>query len=449
VRKEKIVENISSPSYFTLKELSQMVKEVVENYYFSAPLWVVAEIAEIRLNYNTGHCYLELVEKEGDNVVARMKGTIWSSIYSLISSSFREITGKDLEQGMKVLFLARLRFHTVYGLSLDIKEIDPAYSLGEMMRKRREILERLEKEGLLTLNRSLPFPLLPQRIAVISSPTAAGWGDFISHLQDNPYGFSFFCQLFPTLMQGEDTEISLFSSLEKVKKEQDDFDMVVIIRGGGSSVDLSCFDSYLLGKMIATFPLPVVVGIGHERDDTVLDYVAHTSLKTPTAVAEFLINQMRAVEEEIEGEMAKLREITEDFIDREKQVLTTLAEEWFRKVGNILLSARKELSSCREKLLIRSQKILGQRGEDQRFYGRQLRVLIEKRISKENEKLERIEQAIKLLNPENVLCRGYSITYREGRVVRSFRELQEGENISTYLRDGGIKSKVEETYGRE
>lgn len=443
------MENISPPSYFSLKELSQMIKEVVENYYFSAPLWVVAEIAEIRLNTNTGHCYLELVEKEDDNVVARMKGTIWSSNYPLISSSFREVTGKDLEQGMKILFLARLRFHNVYGLSLDIKEIDPSYSLGEMMRKRREILERLEKEGLLTLNRSLPFPLLPQRIAVISSPTAAGWGDFISHLQDNPYGFSFFCQLFPTLMQGEDTEISLFSSLEKVRKEQDFFDVVIIIRGGGSSVDLSCFDSYLLGKMVATFPLPVVVGIGHERDDTVLDYVAHRSLKTPTAVAEFFINQMKAVEEEIEEKMAELREIIDNFIDREKQLLTVLADKWFRKVGDVLLLTRKELSSCREKLLIRSQKILGQIGENQRVYGRQLRTLIGERISKENEKLERAEQAIRLLNPDNVLCRGYSITCREGRIARSFKELQEGENISTYLRDGWVKSKVEEAYGRK
>lgn len=443
------MENISQPSYLTLKELNQILKDVVENCYFSAPLWVVAEIAEIRLNSTTGHCYLELVEKEDDRVVARMKGIIWSSNYPLVVSSFLEATGKNLERGMKVLFLTRLRFHPVHGLSLDIKEVDPSYSLGEMMRKRREILECLEKEGFLTLNRSLPFPLFPQRIAIISSPTAAGWEDFISHLQNNVYGFTFSCQLFPTLMQGEEAENSLFSSLEEIKREQNYFDIVVIIRGGGSSVDLSCFDSYLLGKAVATFPLPVVVGIGHERDDTVLDYVAHTSLKTPTAVAEFLINQMKMVEEEIEEEMAELKEIIENFIEKERRVLTVLVDQWTRRVGDLLLSLGKELSFCRERLLVHSQRILGEIGENQRAYERQLKNLVEERVSKEWEALKRAEQAIRLLNPENVLRRGYSVTYREGKVVKSFRDLQEGENISTRLMDGWIKSKVEETYGRE
>jgi len=441
------VENISQSSYLTLKELTQILKDVVEDYYFSAPLRIVAEIAEIRLN-STGHCYLELVEKEDDHVVARMKGIIWSSNYLLVASSFLEVTGKNLERGMKILFLARLRFHPVHGLSLDIKEIDPSYSLGEMIRKRKEILERLEKEGFLTLNRSLSFPLFPQRIAVISSPTAAGWGDFISHLQNNPHGFSFFCKLFPTLMQGEEVENSLFSSLEEIRKEQNYFDVVVIIRGGGSIVDLSCFDSYLLGKAVATFPLPVVVGIGHERDDTVLDYVAHTSLKTPTAVAEFFVNQMKTVEEEIEEEMTELKEMVGSFIEKEKRVLTILVDQWTRRVRDLLLLSSKELSFCRERLLIRSQKILGEIGENQRVCERQLKNLVEERVSKERETLKRAEEAIRLLNPENVLRRGYSVTYREGKVVKSFRDLQEGEDISTCLGDGWIKSKVEETYGR-
>lgn len=237
--------------------------------------------------------------------------------------------------------------------------------------------------------------------------------------------------------------------MEEIKREQNYFDIVVIIRGGGSSVDLSCFDSYLLGKAVATFPLPVVVGIGHERDDTVLDYVAHTSLKTPTAVAEFLINQMKMVEEEIEEEMAELKEIIENFIEKERRVLTVLVDQWTRRVGDLLLSSGKELSFCRERLLVHSQRILGEIGENQRAYERQLKNLVEERVSKEWEALKRAEQAIRLLNPENVLRRGYSVTYREGKVVKSFRDLQEGENISTRLMDGWIKSKVEETYGRE
>ncbi|HQE24781.1 MAG TPA: exodeoxyribonuclease VII large subunit [Candidatus Atribacteria bacterium] len=443
------MEGLSYPSYLTLKELAQGLKDVIEDYYFSAPLWVVAEIAEIRLNSHTGHCYLELVEKEDDQVLARMKGIIWASNYSSVSSFFQEVTGRNLERGMKVLFLARLRFHLVHGLSLDIKEIDPSYSLGEMMRKKREILERLEREGLLALNRSLPFPLFPQRVAVISSPTAAGWEDFVDHLQNNSHGFSFFCKLFPTLMQGDKVESSLLSSLEEIKEEQDSFDVVVIIRGGGSNVDLSCFDSYLLGKTVAAFSLPVLVGIGHERDDTVLDYVAHTSLKTPTAVAEFLVDWMRKVEEEIDEEMKRLKEAVRNSEEREKYVLATLAERWAERVRALLLSSKEELSLCRERLLVHSQRILGKIGEEQRAYWRQVQNLVEKKISREREMLERTEQAIRFLSPENVLRRGYSITYREGTVVKSFKDLQEEDIVSTRLRDGWIKSKVEEAYGRK
>ncbi|HOQ67419.1 MAG TPA: exodeoxyribonuclease VII large subunit [Candidatus Atribacteria bacterium] len=443
------MEGLSYPSYLTLKELAQGLKDVIEDYYFSAPLWVVAEIAEIRLNSHTGHCYLELVEKEDDQVLARMKGIIWASNYSSVSSFFQEVTGRNLERGMKVLFLARLRFHLVHGLSLDIKEIDPSYSLGEMMRKKREILERLEREGLLALNRSLPFPLFPQRVAVISSPTAAGWEDFVDHLQNNSHGFSFFCKLFPTLMQGDKVESSLLSSLEEIKEEQDSFDVVVIIRGGGSNVDLSCFDSYLLGKTVAAFSLPVLVGIGHERDDTVLDYVAHTSLKTPTAVAEFLVDWMRKVEEEIDEEMKRLKEAVRNSEEREKYVLATLAERWAERVRALLLSSKEELSLCRERLLVHSQRILGKIGEEQRAYWRQVQNLVEKKISREREMLERAEQAIRFLSPENVLRRGYSITYREGTVVKSFKDLQEEDIVSTRLRDGWIKSKVEEAYGRK
>ena len=443
------MEGLSYPSYLTLKELAQGLKDVIEDYYFSAPLWVVAEIAEIRLNSHTGHCYLELVEKEDDQVLARMKGIIWASNYSSVSSFFQEVTGRNLERGMKVLFLARLRFHLVHGLSLDIKEIDPSYSLGEMMRKKREILERLEREGLLALNRSLPFPLFPQRVAVISSPTAAGWEDFVNHLQNNSHGFSFFCKLFPTLMQGDKVESSLLSSLEEIKEEQDSFDVVVIIRGGGSNVDLSCFDSYLLGKTVAAFSLPVLVGIGHERDDTVLDYVAHTSLKTPTAVAEFLVDWMRKVEEEIDEEMKRLKEAVRNSEEREKYVLATLAERWAERVRALLLSSKEELSLCRERLLVHSQRILGKIGEEQRGYWRQVQNLVEKKISREREMLERAEQAIRFLSPENILRRGYSITYREDTVVKSFKDLQEEDIVSTRLRDGWIKSKVEEAYGRK
>ena len=242
---------------------------------------------------------LELVEKDDNKVIAQVKANIWAYEYRKLSLKFQAATNESLRPGMKVLLLVAVTFHEVYGLSLNVRDIDPAYTMGEMALKKRKVIERLTKEGLVKLNKSLSLPVVPQRIAVISSPTAAGYGDFFGQLDNNPYGYKFVHTLFPALMQGSGAEQSIISALRKVSQKIDLFDVLVIIRGGGSVIDLNCFDSYDLASEVARSPLPVITGIGHEKDDTVVDITAHTKMKTPTAVAEFLISGLRSFEENI------------------------------------------------------------------------------------------------------------------------------------------------------
>lgn len=250
------------------------------------------ELSDVRSN-TTGHCYLEFVQKDprSNNLVAKARGMIWSNIYRLLKPYFEETTGQLFASGIKVLVKVTVQFHELYGYSLTVLDIDPAYTLGDMARRRREILMQLEEEGVLTLNKELEMPVLPQRIAVISSATAAGYGDFCHQLQHNSGGFFFYTELFPALMQGNQVEESVLAALDRINDRVNEFDVVVIIRGGGATSDLSGFDTYLLAAACAQFPLPVITGIGHERDDTVLDSVAHTRVKTPTAAAELLIHR--------------------------------------------------------------------------------------------------------------------------------------------------------------
>src|SRR5208283_1477158 len=286
-----------SKSTYSLYELNNIIKSVISDA-FAGTFWVIAEIAECKCNQR-GHCYLELVEKEADKTIAQIRATIWAYDYRKLSHKFQMATSESFKQGMKILLLAGIAFHEVYGLSLNIRDIDPTYTMGEMARRKAEVIERLKQEGLMDLNKGFSLPLVPQRIAVISSPTAAGYGDFFDQLDRNLYGYTFDHVLFPALMQGQEAEESIISALTKIREQKHRFDVVVLVRGGGSAIDLNCFDSYAIAAHIARCPLPVITGIGHEKDASVADMVAHTRMKTPTAVAEFLISGIRSFEERI------------------------------------------------------------------------------------------------------------------------------------------------------
>ncbi|HYQ48581.1 MAG TPA: exodeoxyribonuclease VII large subunit, partial [Thermodesulfovibrionales bacterium] len=402
----------------SLSQLNGLIKTAITDT-LPDMYWVTAEIAEIKLNQR-GHCYLELVEKEDQTTIAQIKATIWAYEYRSISSKFQKATNEPLSRGMKILLLAAVTYHEVYGLSLNIRNIDPAYTIGEMARKKKEVIERLRKEGIIDRNKLRELPLVPQRIAVISSPIAAGYGDFSSHLDANCYGYRFVHILFPALMQGNEAEISIIRALDGIRKRRSDFDLAVIIRGGGSSVDLSCFDSYELSSAVAAFPLPVVSGIGHEKDDTVVDIVSHTRMKTPTAVAEFIISGMRAFEEIVLGIETRIVNRAEEMLKDEKHRLSSLAQQ--------LSLVPYRLKSVHLNRLLLLQK-------DMKGHVRQL-------FHAQKNRLENMQQAVRHLDPAQVLRRGYSITRHKGKVVKDASTLKSGVMIETTLHKGTVASIV-------
>lgn len=405
---------------FSLYELNTLIKAAL-GQSFPDVFWVTAEIADSKRNQK-GHCYLELVEKDDDRTIAQMKATIWSYEYRKLSLKFENVTNESLKMGMKVLLLVSVTFHEVYGLSLTVKDLDPSYTLGEMARRKKEVIDRLRKEGIIDMNKRLPLPAVPQRIAVISSPTAAGYGDFFNQLDKNPYGYTFIHILFPAVMQGHEAETSIISSLNEIKMKRHHFDVVVIIRGGGSTIDLNCFDGYPLASHVAGFPLPVLTGIGHERDDTVADIVAHTKMKTPTAVAEFLISGMKSFEETIIDAGKKVLASTERLLKDENFRLHTVS----RRMA--LIPLRLASSHSRRVLILH----------------RDLENRIRQLMGKEDSRFTIMEQAIKHLDPANILRRGYSITRHRGNVIKDASSLKKWAVIETMLHKGNVTSIVQQ-----
>ena len=369
-----------------------------------------------------GHCYLELVEKEDTKTTAQIKATIWAYEYRKLGNKFEKTAQEPLKAGMKVLLMVEVTFHEVYGLSLNIRDIDPAYTMGEMARKKKEVIDRLRKEGVMEFNKSLPLPLVPQRAAVISSPTAAGYGDFFTQLDNNLYGYKFTHMLFPAMMQGQEAESSIISALDQIRKKKGLFDVVVIIRGGGSVIDLNCFDGYELASQTARFPLPVITGIGHEKDDTVVDMVAHTKLKTPTAVAEFLISGLRSYEENVMNVLDRVRKQAERLMKDERHTFDSLMKSVSYISLRIAAAHKNKLAAVRSDLESRA-----------------LRLLV-----KGEHRTSAMQQALKHLDPANVLKRGYSITRHKGKVLKSAAALKKWAVIETQLSNGDVTSIVQD-----
>jgi exodeoxyribonuclease VII large subunit len=426
---------------FTLSELNAVIKETLERA-FPETLWVVAEISEIRCNVK-GHCYLELAEREDEETIAQIRANIWARTFRSISSRFERATGESLKQGMKVLLQVNVTFHEIYGLSLNIKDIDPTYSLGEMARKKREVIERLTKEGLINLNKQIPLPLVPQRIAVISSSTAAGYGDFINHLDDNPYGYKIFHTLHQSLMQGQDAGSSIISALREVNRNRKRYDAVVIVRGGGSQIDLSCFDAYSLAAEVAKFPLPVITGIGHERDDTVVDIVAHTKLKTPTAVAEFLISTMTSFEERVIEAQTILIHRVKELIGNEDHRLQYLAQHCKHSVKDRFAGETKRIEIGLHKLIHGTTQIVDSHYNSLKLDMSRIVGGLNIFFQQQENRITHCGQAVRLLDPASILKRGYSITYLNEKAVRDGADVREGDIIRTRIYKGSIQSKVE------
>lgn len=404
----------------SLTELQQIIRD---SLYMALPdfYWVTAEISELKENY-AGHCYLELIEKEpGEkNIKARLRAVIWSNKYRFLSAFFRDASGETLKEGMKVLIRIKIDYHELYGLTLVISDIDPAYTLGDMAMKRQLIIRRLEEEGVISMNRELEFPLLPQRIAVISSESAAGYRDFIKHLKGNSYNYVYYTALFEAVMQGVETEKSVISALDRIADHRELFDAVAIIRGGGSQSDLSWFDNYNIAFHVTQFPMPVITGIGHDKDLSVTDLVAFNALKTPTAVADFLIGKSADAETGLNNLIMRINDLTRSEMEENRRQIESLRLRMISSAG---------LASSGKKMIIerlRSDLIKGTFN-------------LMKNI---NAGISGMENTLGILDPENVLRRGYSITTLNGTLIKSITEVGSDDIIETRLNDGKLNSKV-------
>ena len=429
----------------SLVELNQRIRMTLEQA-FPDTYWVRAEMSDVRENGASGHCYLEFIEKDprSGQLLAKVRGAIWAKTFRLLKPYFEMETGQRFVSGLKVLVRVTVDFHELYGLSLTVVDIDPAYTLGDMARKRLEIIRQLQEEGVFELNKELPLPLLPRRIALISSPTAAGYEDFMNQLTHNRAGYPFYVKLFPALMQGERTEESVIAALDRIYAHQELFDVVALLRGGGATSDLNSFDSYLLAANCAQFPLPILTGIGHERDDTVVDLVAHTRLKTPTAVAEFLIARMDQAAQTVEELQQTMTQSASVRLLQEKQRLQSYATRFPALVGQRMERNRTLLHQLGAKLPTMAQGFVERKRAMVDRLVMQLRNATTTHLAEKQRFLQLQEQFVRMASPDYILRRGYSLTLREGKIIKRAEELQAGDELTTRFMDGEVKSIIKE-----
>ena len=381
---------------YSLSELCEWIQDVVGND-MPDRYWVRAEIASMSVR---GHCYMELVEKSENGILAaKMRATCWNNVYALLSAYFTQETGQSLHVGLQVLLEVSVEYHAVYGLSLNVWNIDPTYTLGDLAKQRQATIRQLTEDGVMELQRALVVPTLPRRVAVISSADAAGYGDFCDQLKHNRYGFEFFVQVYPAVVQGDKAPKSIVDALSAIAEQEEEWDVVVIIRGGGASTDLSCFDDYILASHCAQFPLPIVAGIGHTRDVSVVDMVVHTSVKTPTAAAEWLVQHVALQVERLAELDIRIHRATQGVVNRERNRLVGYQQRMISAVYQALAREKNRLS----------------------LWGK----------------------TIDLHSPERIFKMGYSLTTVNGKVVRTAQEVMKGDVLETHTHNGVIQSVVQ------
>ena len=443
----------------TLYELNALVRETLA-LQMPDEYWVEAELSEAR--EVRGHCYMELIQKDdrSNTPVAKASAKCWASTWQLVKPHFMRVTGQQVHAGMKVLLKVYAQFHESYGFSWIVTDIDPTYTLGDMARKRLEIIRQLKEEGVFELQKELRLPMFCQRIAVISSANAAGYGDFVNQLESNEYGFRFHTQLFPAIMQGEGVEQSVIAALEKIFRtplqlprggEQEAsprgglegvFDCVVIIRGGGATSDLSGFDTLALAEHVANFPIPIITGIGHERDESVLDMVSHTRVKTPTAAAAFLISHLKGVLDAIEDAEQSIVLKVRQQMEMEKIRLLHLSQQ----IPSLYSMVKSRQETRLDRLQSSLQLSVSRRLQDERhrldILSHNLPPIAERKLLQEHHRLDLLREKLEALNPELLLRRGYSITLSAGKIVKDASLLHPGDLIETRLQKGTVHSVV-------
>lgn len=425
----------------TLYELNSLVKETIE-LTFTQQFWVEAELADA--TERRGHLYLDLVQKDEHSAtpIARASARCWASVWASVRPRFERTTRQRLTAGMKVLLRVYPQFHQAYGFSWIVTDIDPTYTLGDMQRQRQEIIDRLKRDGVFDMQRELTLPMFCQRIAVISSATAAGFGDFCNHLQHNDYGFHFAVELFPAIMQGEQVEPTVISALDSINSRIDDFDCVVIIRGGGATVDMSGFNTLLLAENVANFPLPVITGIGHDRDESIIDMISFMQVKTPTAAAAFLIERLLNVSERITAATSSITRCVQEKLEYERIRLTAIST---RIPILFSLTKTRQLSiidSLTQRMTAAVQQDIRQRQHQLQIAAQRLAPATQRTMQQEQHRLQMLTQRTAALDPAAILRRGFSMTLCNGRFVTDASQMKNGDIMETRLANGTVLSRV-------
>lgn len=424
----------------TLLELNSLVSEVLENA-MPRQYWVEAELSDV--NERRGHLFAELVEKDesSNTPVARASAKCWASTWYSLKRTFERITGEQLRTGMKVLLKVYVQFHPAYGFSWIITDIDPTFTLGDLAKRRMEIIAQLKAEGIFDMQKQLSLPLFCQHIAVISSATAAGYGDFCNHLHNNPYGFFFQTTLFHAVMQGEQIESSVIDALNRIFEADEEYDCVVIIRGGGATSDMSGFDTLNLAENVANFPIPIITGIGHERDECILDMISYHRVKTPTAAADFLLSHLENTSRTIDNLADRLARSAARYLETERVRMKGISS----KIPILFSMVKASQTNRIEILSKRIENALRQKTEQENHRLQMLQQTIEmgakQAIEKERHRLSLLAQKALSLDPEIILKRGYSITLSGGKVVTDASKVMKGEILETRLANGTVLSK--------
>lgn len=425
----------------TLYELNSLVRQAIE-ITMDRAYWVEAELSEAR--EVRGHCYMDLVQKDifSATPVARASAKCWKSIWQRLRPKFEQATGQQLHAGMKVLMLVCADFHEAYGFSWIVQDIDPTYTLGDMARKRLEIIRQLKAEGVFDLQKELHIPMFAQRVAVISSENAAGYGDFCNQLLNNDYGFTFTTELFPAIMQGDQVEATVIAALNDIYSRMDDFDVVVIIRGGGATADMSGFDTLALAENVANFPLPIITGIGHDRDESVLDMVSNTRVKTPTAAAAFLVDNLTQVWTLVTNCQTTIANMVGHRMEMERSRLQRLSE----RIPTLFSLVKERQGARLDRLATSMASLMRERIAKANHHiailGNNISPITERLLTRERNRLEQLQLRTDALDPQRLLKRGYSITLHNGKPVHDAAALKGGDIIETRVETGTITSRV-------
>ncbi|HSI68655.1 MAG TPA: exodeoxyribonuclease VII large subunit [Gillisia sp.] len=427
---------------YSLSNLTRSIQNVIEAHC-NKVVWIKAEI--VRLNYypKSGHCYPTLVEKKNGKVIAELRGNIWAGHFELINNKFKSVLKEELKDNITVVIQGTITYSPVHGLALNITDIDPEFTLGELAREKAETITKLKKKNILGLNREKNLPILPKTLAIISVETSKGYGDFMEVIKKNPYGYRYHFLLFPAILQGERAVTTISEQLEKIKKYSEVFDAVAIIRGGGGEIGLSCFDNYTLAEKIATYPIPVLTGIGHSSNETVSDMVSFQSFITPTKIAEFLLQKFHDFAVPLKENEQKLINGSSLLFRERKTNLLETSRLFSSLTTSALSNARANLGNLIFQLEKQGERIFT---EENTFLDQAARILLTRAanpLADAKNNLNFTEEKIRMLSPRNILKRGYSITRQDGRIIRSTEELEEGTVLHTELYQGVVTSRVE------